>query len=83
MNPRMILVAFALLSQTGCVAALPMVGQLVSAPNSDRLCSMAKLPGQTTSLCERFGKVEQPQTIPPVQTPNKAPNGTMASTTVR
>jgi hypothetical protein len=83
MTPRLILVALALLSQTGCVAALPMVGQLVSGSNSDRLCSMAKLPGQTTSLCERFGNVEQPQAIPPAQTPHKAPDGAMASTAVR
>jgi hypothetical protein len=44
-----------LLNLTGCVAALPMVAQLVSSPNSaSQLCSFTKLPGQTESLCDRM-----------------------------
>lgn len=54
MTPRTMLVMLALLGQTGCVAAVPMAAQLVSGSNSAaQLCSLAKLPGQTESLCDR------------------------------
>jgi hypothetical protein len=63
----------ALLSQTGCVAAIPLAMQLVSSANSsERLCSMTKMPGQTTSLCDRisssFSGPAQP--LPQDKTPN-------------
>jgi hypothetical protein len=63
MTPRFTFVVLALLSQTGCVAAIPLATQLVSSTNSAaQLCSMAKLPGQTASLCDRFqfGTASQP-----------------------
>ena len=61
-----------LLSLTGCVAALPMVAQLVSGPDSaSQLCSFTKLPGQTESLCDRMqiGSTAQTPTTP--QTPTR------------
>jgi hypothetical protein len=55
MTPRLTFAILALLSQTGCVAAIPLATQLVSGTNSvAQLCSMAKLPGQTASLCDRL-----------------------------
>ncbi|MGA3003756.1 MAG: hypothetical protein ABSE20_18730 [Acetobacteraceae bacterium] len=55
MTPRIAFAVLALLSQTGCVAAIPLATQLVSGTNSTaQLCSMAKMPGQTASLCDRF-----------------------------
>jgi hypothetical protein len=55
MTPRLTFAMLALLSQTGCVAAIPLATQLVSGTNSaTQLCSMAKLPGQTASLCDRL-----------------------------
>ena len=55
MTPRIAFAMLALLSQTGCVAAVPLATQLVSGTNTAaQLCSMAKLPGQTASLCDRF-----------------------------
>jgi hypothetical protein len=57
MTQRLILTfaTLALLSQTGCVAAIPLAMQLVSGANSSaQLCSMTKMPGQTTSLCDRI-----------------------------
>jgi hypothetical protein len=55
MTPRLAFIAVVLLSQTGCVAAIPLAAQLMSSPNaSAQLCSMTKLPGQTSNLCERM-----------------------------
>ena len=62
MTPRLIVAILALLSQTGCVAAIPMAAQLVSGTNSvSQLCSIATMPGQAGSLCDRlpFGAVAQ------------------------
>jgi len=55
MSPRLTLAVLALLGQTGCVAAIPMATQLVSGANSTtQLCSLAKIPGQSGSLCDRL-----------------------------
>jgi hypothetical protein len=55
MISRLTLIAFVSLSLTGCVAALPMVMQLASGANpTERLCAMAKMPGQTASLCDHM-----------------------------
>jgi hypothetical protein len=65
MTPRLTFAILALLSQTGCVAAIPLVTQLVSGTNSaTQWCSMAKLPGQTGSLCDRLpfgGALQSPE----------------------
>lgn len=89
MTPRMILPILALLSQTGCVAAIPLAMQLMSGTNSGSpLCSMAKLPGQTTSLCDRIPSslASQAPVAPAVQTaqtPHRAANGTIVTTAER
>jgi hypothetical protein len=71
MTPHRALAILALLSQTGCVAAIPMAAQLVSGTNSTtQLCAMATMPGQKTSLCDRlpFGAGSQsPATVEPTQ----------------
>jgi hypothetical protein len=72
MTLRLIIVpaALALLTLPGCVAAVPMAMQLMSSPNATaQLCSMAKVPGQTGSFCDRlpFGTA--------TQTPAAAQNG--------
>jgi hypothetical protein len=55
MNVKLILVVLLSLSTTGCVAAIPLVAQMASAGTSAaQLCSMTKIPGQTTSLCDRI-----------------------------
>jgi hypothetical protein len=75
MTPRIAFAILALLSQTGCVAAIPLATQLVSGTNSaTQLCSMAKLPGQTASLCDRlpFGAASQP----PVASSDQPAQGT-------
>jgi hypothetical protein len=55
MTPRLALAILALLSQTGCVAAIPMATQLMSGGGSTtQLCSAAKLPGQSSSLCDHM-----------------------------
>lgn len=55
MTQRSMFAILALLSQTGCVAAIPLATQLVSGANSTtQLCSMAKVPGQTASLCDHL-----------------------------
>jgi hypothetical protein len=62
MTSRLTFAILALLSQTGCVAAIPMAAQLVSGTNSaTQLCSMTKMPGQSASLCDRlpFGVASQ------------------------
>lgn len=80
MSPRLILVALALLSQTGCVAAIPMAMQLASGANStSQLCSMAKMPGQTTSLCDRFSGALSGQTLTASTSP--ATGKTLSNTT--
>jgi hypothetical protein len=80
MTPRMILMAFALLSQTGCVAALP---QLMSGSNSDQFCSMAKLPGQANSFCKQLGIGQQPDADMSEQAPRNSPNAAIANSAVR
>jgi hypothetical protein len=74
MTQRLILTfaTLALLSQTGCVAAIPLAMQLVSGANSSaQLCSMTKMPGQTTSLCDRISASFTTQT-PPTPAPPTA-----------
>jgi hypothetical protein len=73
MTSRATLAILALLSQTGCVAAIPMAAQLVTGANSvGQLCSMATMPGQTASLCDRLpfgGALQSPvaSAVPPAQ----------------
>jgi hypothetical protein len=86
MTPRLIVAALALLSLTGCVAALPLAVQLASGANSTaQLCSMAKMPGQTASLCDRFSTpvATQPPAAAAVKTPHKALNATTVDTAAR
>ena len=67
MKPLMSLAALLLLSQTGCVAAIPLAMQLATSANSAaQLCSMAKVPGQATSLCDQLSlnAMSQPQAKP-------------------
>ena len=53
MKIQLPIIALVSLSLTGCVAALPMAAQLLtSADARAKLCSFAKLPGQTTSICD-------------------------------
>ena len=77
MTPRLTLAILALLSQTGCVAAIPMATQLISGTNSTaQLCSLATMPGQTSSLCDRlpFGAAAQSPVASTVQ-PAKGTSG--------
>jgi hypothetical protein len=68
MTIRITLATLALLSQTGCVAAIPLAAQLVTGANTtSQLCSVAKIPGESTSLCDRFASA--------MQTPANAPTG--------
>ncbi len=61
MTLRLTFAILALLSQTGCVAAIPMAMQLASGANSTaQLCSMAKLPGQTARYAIVF-RLAQPR----------------------
>lgn len=54
MTLRLIPAALLLLSLPGCVA-IPLIAQVAAGGNSmAQLCSMAKMPGQNASLCERF-----------------------------
>ncbi len=54
MTAKLILAALMSLSMTGCVA-VPLIASVASAGNSaSQLCSMTRLPGQTTSLCDRL-----------------------------
>ena len=74
MTCRLPLIALVSLSLTGCVAALPMVTQLASGANSkERLCAMAKMPGQTPSFCDRLPFASTSEA------PGKAPAITTAS----
>jgi hypothetical protein len=78
MSPRIALISLALLSQTGCVAALPMVAQMVTDPHStERLCSMTKMPGQTVSFCDRLHFAPEAQPLA------KAPAGAVVNTAAR
>ena len=44
-----------LLSLTGCVAAIPLAAQAMSGATSmAQLCAAVRLPGQTSSLCNRI-----------------------------
>jgi Tfp pilus assembly major pilin PilA len=82
MSPRFVLIAVALLSQTGCVAAIPMAAQLMSNPNSTaQLCAMTKMPGQTTSLCDRMTASMTTQTT--TQGTPKTPATTPINTAAR
>jgi hypothetical protein len=63
MSPRLALIAVMLLSQTGCVAAIPLAAQMMSGANSTaQLCAMTKMPGQTASLCDRVSAAMTTQT---------------------
>jgi hypothetical protein len=54
MTSRLLFVLAASLGMTGCVAAVPLVTQSLSgADTAARLCAVAKLPGQTTTLCDQ------------------------------
>jgi hypothetical protein len=79
MTPRFTFAILALLSQTGCVAAaIPLASQLVSGTNAAaQLCSMATMPGQTASLCDRmsFGTA--------AQTPQGSARGAIVNTAAR
>jgi hypothetical protein len=55
---RLTLIALISLSTSGCVAAIPLAMQLASGASSGSLCSMAKIPGQTASLCDRFSTTQ-------------------------
>jgi hypothetical protein len=75
MTPRLAFAVLALLSQTGCVAAIPLATQLLSSPNSaSQLCSLTKLPGQTASLCDRLSLGAATQ--PPVASSDQPAQGT-------
>jgi len=82
MSPRFVLIAVALLSQTGCVAAIPMAAQMMANPNSTaQLCAMTKLPGQTASLCDRMTASMTTQTT--TQTTTKTPAAAAVNTAAR
>ena len=78
MTVRFPLAAVLLLSMTGCVA-IPLVSQgIAGAGFAKNLCTVAKMPGQTESLCDRvpmaslkqsFDKAPNtpPNTLPPVR----------------
>ncbi len=52
-----------LMSLTGCVAAIPMAAQALSGANTvTQLCSAARLPGQSMSMCERIPLAANTQT---------------------
>lgn len=52
MPSRTIFFACALLSLTGCVAAIPLAP--AGTTTAARLCDMTKLPGETISVCDRL-----------------------------
>jgi hypothetical protein len=82
MSPRFVLIALALLSQTGCVAAIPMAAQMMSNPNSTaQLCSMTKIPGQSSSLCDRMSAAMTSRTT--TQETAKPPVTTTVNTAAR
>ena len=55
-NPVHLIAAVPLLmSLTGCVAAIPLAAQALSGGTSfAQLCASAKIPGQSSSLCDRI-----------------------------
>ena len=61
MTYRFFLLAAAMFSLQGCVvAALPLAAQLASgATSTSQMCSIAKIPGQTASLCDRIAPAAQ------------------------
>ena len=68
MKIQLPIIAVVSLSLTGCVAALPLAAQLLtSAEARGQLCSFAKLPGQTTSICDGIPLAS----AAPAQTPAK------------
>ncbi len=86
---RLVPIALVSLSLTGCVAAIPLVAQLATSANSTaQLCSMAKMPGQSASLCERigFGTTAQPPektaAEPVVKTAARTPKNAVKEATV-
>ena len=86
MKPRMIFASLALLSQTGCVAAIPLAAQLVTSANSTaQLCSMTRMPGQTTTLCDRISSsfMAPPPVGPAPKTIHKSANGSIVDTAER
>ena len=73
MNLKMIFACSLLLSTTGCVAAIPLIAQVASAGTSaSQLCGLAKVPGQSVSLCDQFslGLTTQPAGKPVNATTN-------------
>jgi hypothetical protein len=86
MTPRLTFAILALLSQTGCVAAIPMAMQLATGANSTaQLCSMAKVPGQSASLCDSlpFGAALQGQSASPDQPAQGTLHGKTVNTAAR
>jgi hypothetical protein len=86
MTLRLTFAILALLSQTGCVAAIPMAMQLASGANSTtQLCSMAKMPGQTASLCDSlpFGASSQSAAAATVQPAQGTSGGKSVNTAAR
>jgi hypothetical protein len=86
MTRNLTLVIVALLSQTGCVAAIPLATQLVAGTNSAaQLCAMATLPGQTASLCDRlpFGVASQTPVTATVQQAQGGSRSTIANAAAR
>jgi hypothetical protein len=86
MTPRIMFAVVALLSQTGCVAAIPLAVQLVSGSNSAaQLCALAKMPGQTGSLCDSlpFGAAAQAQANSTVQPTQGGARGASVNTAAR
>ena len=80
---RLILVAPALLSLPGCVAAIPLAAQLISgATSASQLCAATRMPGQQSSLCDRLMN-NQPQTTTTAQNIPPAQNGKAKITVVR
>ena len=86
MTLRLVPIALMSLSLTGCVAAIPLVAQLAtSATSTAQLCSMAKMPGKSTSLCDRIGfgaKTQPPADAPVVKTAARAPKAAVREATV-
>jgi hypothetical protein len=78
MTPRFTLVALLLLSQTGCVAAIPMIAQLATSPNSSKqLCEFTKMSGHSPSFCDPVPLVQN------TQKPEKAPHAARLDTAAR
>ncbi len=87
MTLRLTLAALALLSQTGCVAAIPMAMQMVSggAGMSSQLCSMVRMSGPAASLCEHmpFAMAGKVPVEPAQPTSQKVPNAGRMDTAAR